>query len=454
MKAAALEALVSIDAFKPCGTITDAAVPPARAPRSRPKVSLKGAGSRTREPEAPWLSECISDERGRVISNLANVLIAFRSAPELADLFAYDAMLCAPVLMRGLPTAPGAHVEVNECELFPRPVRDTDVSRVQEYLQHLGIRKVGREMTHQAVDQRAEEQTFHPVRAYLNNLVWDGETRLNTWIADYLGAEPTSYATGIGRMFLVALVARIYQPGCKADYMLVLEGKQGAGKSRVCRILAGDWFSDSLPNIHDKDAAQHIRGKWLIEVAELAAFKRPEAEALKAFVTRAEERYRPAYGRKEVVEKRQCLFVGTTNKEAYLSDETGARRFWPVKVGAIDIPGLEQARDQLFAEAVAAYRKGEQWWPDQRFELAHIKPEQETRYEADPWEETIAGYIAPLSRVNVTQIARDALSIETAKTGRADQNRIIAVLTSKGWKSGRDSHGRFYTAPASGESRG
>ena len=371
-----------------------------------------------------------------------------RSAPELTDIFAYDDMLCTPVLLREVPTAPGGDSTSAAAEAFPRPVRDTDVSQLQEYLQHLGIPKIGRETTHQAVDQRAQERAFHPVRRYLDNLIWDGVKRLDGWLVDYLGAKASNYTTSIGRMFLVALVARVYKPGCKADYMLVLEGEQGAGKSRACRILAGDWFSENLPNIHDKDAAQHIRGKWLIEVAELAAFKRHEAEALKAFVTRAEERYRPAYGRKEVVENRQCLFIGTTNKEAYLSDETGARQFWPVKVGKVNIQGLKWVRDQLFAEAVAAYGQGEQWWPDHQFECTHIKPEQEARYEADPWEEAIAEYIAPLARVTIADIARNALNIETVgKIGRADQNRIIGVLASKGWKSGRDWRGRFYVAP-------
>jgi hypothetical protein len=395
---------------------------------------------------APWLSKCIKDDRGCVVPNLANLLVGLRAAPELVGAFAFDGMQRAPILMKELPVAPAGSVGDNEH--LPRMVRDTDVSQLQEWLQHIGMPKIGKDQTHQAVDQRAQECAFHPVREYLNGLTWDRIPRLNNWLAVYLGAEPSDYVSGIGRMFLVAMVARIHEPGCKADYMLVLEGEQGVGKSRACRVLAGEWFSDSLPDISEKDGAQHLRGKWLIEIAELAAIGRAEAEALKSFVSRPIERYRPSYGRNEVIEPRQCVFVGTTNKTVYLKDETGARRFWPMKVGKIDIEALKRDRDQLFAEAVAAYRAGEQWWPDGEFERRYIKPEQEARYEADPWEQAILEYVAPLSRVRVTDIARDALHIESiGKIGTADQRRIASVLVSKGWKSVKDWRGRFYCPP-------
>jgi predicted P-loop ATPase len=202
-----------------------------------------------------------------------------------------------------------------------------------------------------------------------------------------------------------------------------------------------------LPDIHHKDAAIHARGKWLIEIAELSAIGRAEAEHLKAFVTRREERYRPPYGRIEVREPRQCLYVGTTNATAYLRDETGSRRFWPVKVGRIDLDALRHDRDQLFAEAVVAYRNGERWWPDGDFEREHIKPQQDARFESDPWEEAITAHLATCGRVRATEIARNVLGIDTGKIGTHDQRRIAAVLITKGWLPGRDNQGRFYDAP-------
>lgn len=375
-----------------------------------------------------WLAHCQYTKDGDLRSNLANVLVALREAPRLREMFAYDDMLRAPILMQSLAIETFA----------PRPVRDEDVTAVQEWLQRAGLTSVSKDTVHQAVDARARERAFHPVRDYLNALRWDGRKRVATWLHIYLGTKQDDYAQCIGGMFLIAMVARIFKPGCKADYMLVLEGPQGTRKSAACSILGGHWFSDSLPDLRGggKDVAQHLNGKWLIEIAELSALDRAEAAALKAFVTRAVERYRPSYGRKEVIEARQCVFIGTTNKTAYLRDETGGRRFWPVKCGTISTATLARDRDQLFAEAVVLYQQDSQWWPDAAFEALHIKPEQDARYEADAWEEDIGKFLVGKERTTVLQVARHGLHIQTPKLGTTEQRRISAALEQLGWVRG------------------
>ena len=239
---------------------------------------------------------------------LASALIALRA--EMPGAFAFDEMLRAPVLMQSL---------TGDTNFVPRPCTDVDVGIVQERLQHLGLKRCSKDVAHQAVEIRAHECRFHPVRDYLESLEWDGVPRLESLFPGYFGSDDTEYARAIGAMFLISMVARILDPGCKVDYLPVIEGPQGTLKSAACRILGGPWFSDNLPDITaGKDASQHLRGKWLIEVSEMHAMRRAEATQLKAFITRQIERYRPSYGRIEVIEPRQCVFIGTTNKDCYL----------------------------------------------------------------------------------------------------------------------------------------
>jgi predicted P-loop ATPase len=392
-----------------------------------------------------WLAKCICGETGKPLPILANVLIGLRA--EMVGAFAYDEMLCAPLLMRPLERTNGGFT--------PRPLTDVDIGVVQERLQHLGLKRVARDTVHQAVDMRAQECRFHPVYDYLEALKWDGVPRVGKLFFEYFidaSAVPAgkSYAEAIGRMFLISMVARIYEPGCKVDHLPVIEGAQGILKSTACRVLGGDWFSDNLPDINSgKDASQHLRGKWLIEVSEMHAMDRAETAKLKAFITRQEERYRPSYGRKEVIEPRQCVFVGTTNRDTYLRDETGGRRFWPIRVENINIDALAQNRDQLFAEAVHLYRNGTPWWPDKSFEQEHIAPQQAARYEADAWEESIANLLKTTTQVTVSQVAREALGIDTPRIGTAEQRRIAAALTQLGWqRRPKDWQGNRWWTPA------
>jgi hypothetical protein len=405
--------------------------------------------------QTDWYSRCLTSPEGLVLGNVANALLALRHDPAWQGALAYDEMLRTAVLCRPVPRHDPRLLHVNP--LFePRPVRDTDVISALEWLQIAGIPTLSKDTTHSAVDLVALENSFHPVGEYLDALVWDGKDRLSSWLSQYLGADDNEYTRAIGGMFLISMVARIYQPGCQVDYMLILQGAQGAKKSSACQIIGGEWFSDAMPeNLASKDASQHLRGKWLIELAELHALSRSEITALKAFLTRRVESYRPSYGRKDVHELRQVVFIGTTNKSVYLRDETGGRRFWPVTVGQIDLDLLRADRDQLLAEAVVRYHRGEHWWPTGEFEQQHIAPEQEARFEADEWEGLIAVHLDDLQkrvpedqhRVTVSQVARDALSVDNPKLGTAEQRRIRAALGRLGWHHGARTSGARWWVP-------
>jgi predicted P-loop ATPase len=391
--------------------------------------------------------------------NLGNVALALEQEPDLVDAFAYNEMLCLNMLMRPLfaidPT------------FKPRPITDVDVAVVQDYLQWFGFRRLSSDTTRSAIAKHARKNSYHPVRDYLRGLKWDGQGRLGAWLATYLGAEQNEYTEEIGKMFVISMVARIFQPGCKADYMMVLEGAQGRLKSLACETLAGEYFDDHMPEINNKDAKEHLRGKWLIEWAEMRAYTRAEATATKAFLTRRIERYRPSYGHNEVVEPRQCIFIGSTNKAQYLTDETGNRRIWPVRCGEIKLEALRADRDQLFAEAVALYDGKVQWWPDQDFQVQTIESQQADRFEADAWEEPIACYIDGKSRVTIIDIAVDVLGYERELPKPAlavaysyqpapvrgtpinrltirDQARIANILTHLKWEPKRDRNKRWW----------
>ena len=392
--------------------------------------------------EASWTLETMSP-KGAIYGNLANVMIAMRKDFELRVALSFDEMLRQAVLLRP---------PLCKQNPFPsRPLIDEDVLDIQEFLQWKGIRKVSRETVGQACMLRAREASFHPVRDYLNSLVWDKQERLSNWQTVYLGVANNAYSRGTGRMFLISMIARIFEPGCKVDHMLVWEGPQAQMKSTACAVLAGEWFSDNLPDITlGKEVSQHLRGKWLIEVSELHAYRKAEATLLKSFISRRTERYRPPYGRIDVNEPRQCCFIGTTNKDTYLRDETGGRRFWPHKAGVIDIVALKRDRDQLFAEAVVAYRAKERWWPTREFELQYAMPEQAARYEGDEWEEPITNFLVGRHQTTILQVAKSCLDFEkTDRLGMADQNRIRAVMTTLGWARGaRGSAGeRFWISP-------
>ena len=397
----------------------------------------------TGKARAAWQFTCDKNEKGKLIPNLHNALIALNFDHDIRDVYAFDLMERCIIKQH----------EIGRIDTVMKPLTDNDVVELQGWMQHPekgGLRGMGLETVRNAILHHAHQNEYHPVKDYLRSLQWDGVPRLEVWLSRYLGGELNAYTRTIGKLFLVAMIARIAQPGCQADYMIVLEGPQGIMKSSACRILGGVWFSDHLPEISGpgaKEASMHLRGRWLIEVAEMHAMSRAEATQLKSFITRTKELYRPAYGRNEVHEPRQCVFIGTTNQDEYLKDPTGGRRFWPVKTGVsgrIDLDALAEDRDMLFAEALAAYKQGDPWWPDGSFERELIMPEQAARLVGDIWEDRIKQWIVGKERTTTSELAAEALAIPVGQMKHEHSLRIAHVLRELGWNLRRSGANRYW----------
>ncbi|CAE6768599.1 hypothetical protein R69619_03735 [Paraburkholderia nemoris] len=274
---------------------------------------------------------------------------------------------------------------------------DSDSTNLRIYFERQYHLMATNEAAASALHAYAEMNRFHPLRNYLSSLAWDGVQRIATWLVRYCGARDTPYVREAGRCFLVGAVARIFQPGCKLDTCMLLEGRQGIGKSRSIRMLAGDYYSDAMPNLDDaRTIGETTEGVWILEHSELAGLRKHEADTVKAFLSRSEDSYRPAYGRESLVVPRQFVMVGTCNPDAegtYLRDPTGGRRFWPVAVTACDVAALAEDRDQLWAEAVAAFWAGQHWWFEDAATVAQAEREVADRTQENPWLDRTARYL-------------------------------------------------------------
>jgi predicted P-loop ATPase len=374
------------------------------------------------------------DGAGAPMANLFNVMVALRGAPEFKHAFGFNAFTLREMLHRELPG-----VDPGTTPTVPREWRDQDTFILQTWLQAQGLRTVTAAMVDAGVSRLMHEWTYHPVRDWLENLRWDGVSRLETWLSRYLGTPQDPYHAQVGKWFLMTMCRRVFEPGCRADYMLVLEGPQGIEKSTLLATLTGSsrWFSDNIPDIKTKDAAEHLNGRWLIEIAEMDRFDRTESAAMKAFLSRTTERYRRAYGKRTDDEPRQCVFAGTVNHRSYLKDDTGNRRYWPVAVGKVDLSGMVRVRDQLFAEAWhLAVTLGEQYWPDLMFEDLFIQPEQDARLEADLWEPMVESFLSDKDRVLVHEVVVACVGGGSFHLSTTNRNRVTRIMESLGWKRG------------------
>jgi putative DNA primase/helicase len=212
------------------------------------------------------------------------------------------------------------------------------------------------------VQHYAFHRQRNPPKEWLESLEWDREERLWCLLSKGLGATHDDYSAAVGRCFMVGMVARVMNPGCKVDCMPIFEGSQGLGKSTALKIIGGPYFAEIHESITSKDFYLAIAGKMLCEISELHAFRRAEIERIKGIITTATDRFRVPFGTFAADHPRSCVFAGTTNLDDWNTDETGARRFWPVRCFDIDRDWLSEHRHQIFAEAVHRYVAGESWW--------------------------------------------------------------------------------------------
>jgi putative DNA primase/helicase len=354
-------------------------------------------------------------------STLANAVSVLQHDPQWADTtFWYDAFLDR-VLLANSPV---------------REWRDDDDTRLTVYLQQsVPMATMSEAHTASAVRYVARQRTKHCVRDWLATLRHDGTPRLESAMERYWGAiaterQPAEYLQAVSANFLLGIVARVMLPGCQLDTMVILEGAQGIGKSRSLRALGGAWYMLASESVTHKDFFQSLPGKLIVEIGEMDSFTRAERERVKLAISTPVDRWRSSYGRRAEDHPRQCVFVGTTNRDDYGNDDTGLRRFLPVLCGAIDVLGLTRDRDQLFAEAYQRVQAGEAWW---------LTPEQPTlavqrdRQAEDVWAPYVLEWV--IGHVNVTgaEVLEGALKMPKEKMGRVEALRVGTILRLAGW---------------------
>lgn len=407
---------------------------------SRPAQLREVPGKRAEVPGEEWRSRLMWTETqtgAYLTKNLANAATILTHHPEWKGVLAFDEFAQKIVATR----CPPSHGTAFEPKAYPHVWGDHDDSLTAIWLQRTDpVLDIEVKTASAAVGVVAALQRIHPVRQYLEALAWDGVARLDSWLETYTHAEAVAggqdYLREVGSKWMIAAVARVFEPGCKVDTVLVLEGKQGIRKSTAFRVLGQPWFTDELADVGSKDAAVQLQGAWIIELAELDALSKAESAKIKSFFTRTVERYVPKYARHSIEVPRQCVFCGTVNPDAYLKDETGNRRFWPVRCTVIDVEGLARDRDQLWAEAVHRYRAGAQWHLSADIEL-EARGEQEARFQADAWESVIERFTTGRTKTSVPQVLEQALKLTASDWGQQEQNRVARCLTRLGWKRKR-----------------
>lgn len=331
-----------------------------------------------------WREALARAPSGALLPVLDNIVQILRNDAAWHNVIAYDEF-SGLVMKRAAPPFPRG--EIGEWT-------DLDDARLELWLaHHYALRSVRSEALMKAVSLAADGNRYHAVREYLDGLKWDGTVRLLHMLGTYFGvAANPDYTQAVSVKWMVGAVARAYRPGCKMDNVLILEGDQGVMKSTALKVLFSPWFTDAAFDIGTPDGNAIIRGMWCVELAELDGYNRSDASRSKAFFTRTEDRYRNPYGRKPVNIPRQGVFAGSVNHSAYLKDESGNRRYWPVMTGVIEVDDLKRVRDQLWAEAVSEFRAGTEWWA-RASDRALFEVEQDERYIGDAYESMMRDWL-------------------------------------------------------------
>ena len=397
-----------------------------------------------------WLSWFYDKEKGRWNVSRKTVIAALESAPELQGVVAYDELRNTVVCRRAFPWPYSK----------PGEIRGADALLLGKWLTDTwGLPSISKASLDEGIQTVAHSQRYHPVREWLGGIVWDKKPRIDRWLMHALGETPATvpaalaeYLGLVGRYWVMGMVWRVMEPGCKFDYCPVLEGSGGLRKSTLVEVLAGsEYYSDTPFEVgRGKEGPEQVQGCWLYEIAELTHFSKAEVGAIKAFISSKVDRYRVAYGSTVEAFPRQCVLVGTTNEDTYLRDRTGNRRFWPVPVrNQINTEFVAKYREQLLAEAYELYLQGASYTPSADEEKRLFHPMQESRLVETAVEsellavltrKPVAAATGPLGFVHceatfvtIAQLVQ-ALGMDAAKAPPGLQGQITAWLKHEGWE--------------------
>ncbi|WOI43769.1 VapE domain-containing protein [Acidovorax sp. BLS4] len=439
--------------------------PPKKRDPSAGAGAGKGGGGGDIDAFGEYLDWLVDEQelkgRHQVLPTRSVVIAGLRKSPYLVGCVAYDELRDGPVTRKAFPWRESTG-----------PLKDQDDLRLSDYMvREYKMRAPSRAALQEAIETVADENRFHPFRDWLRSAKWDGKPRLEKWLIHVLGLTPEKlskkrlrYLQLVGRFIILGHVYRVMQPGCKFDYSVVLEGKAGMGKSTLVRTLVGEeFFSDTHFDIGSgKDGMEQLSGIVAYELSEMTAFRRADAEAVKAFFSSQKDRYRGAYGRYVQDHPRQCVIWCTTNKRQYLFDITGNRRFWPVSVdGPLNLEWLRKFRDQLFAEALRLFDAGGaegRNYPTREEEKAFFEPEQElrlvetsvqgrlwallTREGAPAVDGKAAAQLNQLTAFVTIDGLVQALGADPGKSSAMLEGQVRDWLIEQGWEPGRESGGQ------------